>query len=311
MKKYGKFVIAAIISIFAFGAANAQDLAQVAEKYNTAAAALQEGKNAEALAGFQSVLTEATALGEDGKELAGHCKEYIPKILLQMGKEAVNTKNYTEAIAKLKEATAKGTEYGQASLAQEATALIPQIYIAEGSDALNAQDVTKAIAKYKEAIALDGNNGKAYYFLGLAYDQANNNDEAIKALTKASELGEKESANDQLGKIFLIKANNALKVKNFTEAISNATKSNSYVESSQADKILGIAAFNAKKYDQAIPALEKVIATDSKALDMKFYLARAYEAKGNKAKACTYYKASAADPRFKAFCTAKISTLCK
>lgn len=145
--------------------------------------------------------------------------------------------------------------------------------------------------------------------MGVAKDQSGDELGAVEAFTKASENGEKENVSN----IYLLKANDALKAKNFDEAIKNGLKSASYSNNQQADKLVGIAAFNAKKYDQAITSIEKVVAADAKALDMRYYLARAYESKGNKAKACSNYKLAqnAPNAQIAAFCKSKVATLCK
>lgn len=311
MKKFGKFTLAVLVSLFVFTAANAQDLNQVTDLYNGAATALNEGKNVEALEGFQKALTAATVLGEEGAQIATDCKNIIPKIYLQIGKDAASKQNFQEAISNLKNAVAKGTEYAQVETVKDAKELISQISLAEGNNLLNAQDYAGAIEKYKSVIADDPQNGKAYYVLGVAYNQMDNEAEAITALTKAAELGEKEDADTMLAKIYLIKANNALKAKNNAAAIENGLKSAEYKDTPQANKIIGVASFVSKKYDQAITSLEKVAATNEKAYDVKYYLARSYEAKGNKTKACANYKAAAADPRFKQYCDSKVATLCK
>jgi tetratricopeptide (TPR) repeat protein len=313
MKKSGKFVIAALLSFFMFGAAYAQDLSQTTEMYNTAATALNDGKTAEALTGFQNALKAATALGEEGATLVNDCKTIIPKIMFQIGKDAAAAQDFTTAIEKLASAYSVAKEYGKQETINDAKELLSQVYMAQGSTALGAKDYPSAIADYNKAIELDATNGKAYFYMGVAKDQSGDEPGAIAAYTKASENGEKENSLNQLANIFLIKANDALRAKNFASAIENGLKSSSYAENPQADKLVGIAAFNAKKYDQAITSIEKVVSADAKAPDMRYYLARAYEAKGNKAKACSNYKLAqnAPNAQIAAFCKSKVATLCK
>ena len=57
--------------------------------------------------------------------------------------------------------------------------------------------------------------------------------------------------------------------------------------------------------------LEPLATDDAKTNVVKYYLARAYEAKGNNAKACTYYKAVASDAKYKAYADSKVASLCK
>ena len=313
MKKSGKLVIAALVSFFMFGAAYAQDLSQTTEIYNTAATALNEGKTAEALTGFQNALKAATALGDEGATLVNDCKTIIPKIMFQIGKDAAAAQDFGTAIEKLSSAYSIAKEYGKQETVNDAKELLSQVYMAQGSTALGSKDYKAAITDYNKAIELDATNGKAYFYMGVAKDQSGDELGAVEAFTKASENGEKENALSQLSNIYLLKANDALKAKNFDEAIKNGLKSASYSNNPQADKLVGIAAFNAKKYDQAITSIEKVVAADAKALDMRYYLARAYESKGNKAKACSNYKLAqnAPNAQIAALCKSKVATLCK
>lgn len=313
MKKSGKLVIAAFVSLFMCGAVYAQDLGQTTEMYNAAATALNEGKNAEALSGFQNALKAASALGEEGTTLVNDCKTIIPKIIFQLGKDAAAAQDFTTAIEKLSYAYSVAKEYGKQETINDAKELLSQVYMAQGSTALGSKDYAAAITDYTKAIELDATNGKAYFYMGVAKDQSGDEQGAIEAYTKASENGEKENSMSQLANMFLIKANDALKAKNFAAAIENGLKSSNYMDTPPANKLVGIAAFNAKKYDQAISSIEKVVAADAKALDMRYYLARAYEAKGNKAKACSNYKLAqnAPNAQIAAFCKSKVATLCK
>ncbi len=56
-----------------------------------------------------------------------------------------------------------------------------------------------------------------------------------------------------------------------------------------------------------------VVSNSQKADNERYYLARAYEAKGNNAKACENYKAAsnAANKQIADFCKAKAAALCK
>ena len=117
MKKIAKFFAATALALVVCVAANAQDLTQAGELYNNAATALNEGNNAAALEGFQKALDMALALGDEGAELANDCKGIIPKLLLSMGKDAVNAKEMDKAIELLAQAQKLATEYGQAEVA--------------------------------------------------------------------------------------------------------------------------------------------------------------------------------------------------
>ena len=302
MKRFGKFLAIALVSMFSLSNAYAQDLGEATEIYNNAATALNENKTAEALEGFQKALSLAEAAGEEGAQLAADCKGIIPKILVKMGKDAAAAKDMDTAVAKMQEAAAKATEYGDAATAAEAKEFIPMIYITEGNALLNAKQFAEAVAEYEKAIALDPENGMAYLRVGQCKA---NTDGAIEALTKASELGQAANAAKQLGTIYAKKAQAAYKAKDNQGTLDNVLKAKEYGYT-KVNLYGGMAAFNLKKYDEAIQLLE-----GDSSVNAKYYLAKTYEAKGNNAKACEYYKLIVNDAKLGEFAKSKVGTLCK
>ncbi len=305
MKRIAKLFAATMFALSVSFAANAQDLAQAGELYKTAATALNGGDKAGALDGFQKALEMATALGEEGAELATDCKNIIPDILLSLGKDAANAKDTQKAVEYLTQAQKLGTEYGQQEIADEAKGLVPQIYIAEANALLNEKKFAEAAAEYQKALDLDGTNGVAWLRFGMAKANSADTEGALAAYAKAGEFGQKAAADKQIGTIYLKAAVAAYKAKNFAATLENVLKSNEYGVKT-ANLYGGMAAFNLKKYDQAISLLEGEGSTNS-----NYYLARAYEAKGDNAKACEYYKKITTDKNFGTYATSKVGTLCK
>lgn len=306
MKKIVKIFAATLFALTICVAANAQDLTQAAEMYTNAATALNEGNNAVALEGFEKALAAAEALGEEGATLATDCKNIIPKIYLQLGKEAANAKDMDKAIELLAKAQKLATDYGQPEVAADAKDLVPQIYIADGNALLNEKKYAEAAVEYQKALDLDGENGVAWLRLGMAKGAVNDTEGAIAAYTKAAEFGQKANADKQMGNIYAKVAQNAYKAKDHAATLENVLKANEY-GNAKLNLYGGMAAFNLKKYDQAITLLE----SNASNVNAKYYLARAYEAKGNNAKACEYYKQITSDKNFGAYATSKVGTLCK
>lgn len=305
MKKIAKLFAAATLALSVCIAANAQDLTQATELYNAAATALNEGNDAGALENFQKALSMAEALGEEGAALATDCKNIIPKLYLQMGKEAANAKDMDKAVELLAQAQKLATEYGQAEVAADAKDLVPQIYIMDGNNLLNEKKFAEAAVEYQKAIDLNGENGMAWLRLGMCKANTGDNEGAIAAYTKAAEFGQKANADKQLGNVYAKAAQAAYKAKDNAGTLENVLKANEY-GFTKLNIYGGMAAFNLKKYDQAISLLE-----GDTSVNAKYYLARAYEAKGNNAKACEYYKQITSDKNFGAYATSKVGALCK
>lgn len=258
MKRIAKFFMASMCAMLLCATSNAQDLNEATETYNNAATALNEGKNAAALEGFQKALKLAESLGDEGTAMVSDCKGIIPKILLQMGKEAVNAKDLDGAIAKLKEAAAKATEYGQPDVAKDATELIPQILMADANSLLNESKFAEAAAEYQKVIALDPQNATAYIRMGMAQARLDDEAGAIASFSKASELGAKEDADKQLTNMFLKKAQDAYKAKNFDEVISSANDCLKLGPNPGATYLLGMGYIGKKDYQKACVELKKI-----------------------------------------------------
>ncbi len=307
MRKLGKFLTMVLVAMAVLTNAYAQDLSEATEIYNNAATALNENRDSEALAGFQKALSLAEAAGEAGTQMVSDCKGIIPKLLIKIGKEAANAKNLDGALANLKDAVAKATEYGDAETAKEAKELIPLILITDGNSLLNEKKYAEAIVEYEKAIAEDPENGMAYLRIGMCKSQLGDADAAVAAFEKAAAFGQEANAKKQLMNVYVKKMVATYKAKNNAATLENAVKALEYGENPNAYKIGGMAAVALKKYDQGIELLEKAAADAS----VNYNLARAYEAKANNAKACEYYKLITADKNYGAYATAKVAALCK
>ena len=183
--------------------------------------------------------------------------------------------------------------------------LMPQIHLRKANEYLNMKRFAEAAAEYQKAIDINGEDGVAWFRLGMCKSKSGDVEGAIAAFAKASEFGQKTAADKQLENLYSEAAVAALKAKNFAGTLENVLKANEY-GFTKLNVYGGIAALNLKKYDQCISLLEGDSSTNA-----KYYLAIAYEAKGDNAKACENYKAIATDKNFGAYATSKVSTLCK
>ena len=220
--------------------ATAQDFNAAVDAFNAGAQALETNKT-EALAQFRTALTEASACeGEEATDLVAKCKEIIPNTLLSIAKEQINEATYDEALATLAEAKTVATEYGVSAAIEEAETLVPNTYMRKGSTLLKEKNFDGAALAFGEAVKLTPEDGQANLLLGQALVQGGKTDDAITALTKASELGE-EQAGKLLSTTYLKKGMALVKAGKNAEAIEALEKSNSYVESANAYKLIASA----------------------------------------------------------------------
>ena len=101
MKKIFLMLVAAAMTALTV---SAQDIAQATENYNNGAMELQMGNKDAALNYFQTALTMAEALGEEGAEVATNCKNAIPVLMVSIAKDLIKAENFDGAIEQLNKA---------------------------------------------------------------------------------------------------------------------------------------------------------------------------------------------------------------
>ena len=298
MKKIFIFFAAAIM---AAGVASAQDINSVTETYNNGAMELEMGNKEAALGYFQSALTAAEELGEEGAQIAENCKNTIPVLMNSIAKDFIKAEQFDAALEQLDKAIEAAGLYGNAEVAEDAKTLIGQTLMAKGNDLINNKDFAGAIEVYNKIMAEDPANAMAALRLGMAYGAAGNTEEAEKAYLIAAENGQDKNAYKQLSNLFVKKAAAVLKTKNYAQAVEFALKSNEYLENATAMKVAGTAASALKKNEEAIQYLEKYLKLSPNAKDaaqMKYTIAATAQVMGDNAKAKEYYNAILSDPKF-------------
>ncbi len=313
MKKI--FLFFAAVAMTA-GVLSAQDINSATEYYNNGAMELQSGNNSTAIEYFQSALTMAEALGEEGAELAGNCKKALCSTYLSMAKDLYNAKDFDGAATAFEKTKELAESYGEAEIAAEAADLIGQTnalkYNTDGKAAMKAKDFATAITCFNKVLELDPTNGAAAIQLGQAYMRAGKLDESIAALEVAKANGQEENAVKLISQIYLKKAQASVKAKKYDEAVDFATKSNEALENGNAYKIAASALQKLNKNDECIAAYEKYLEITPNAKDANGVIctiAVLYQQGGNKEKAKEYYQKIVNDPQFGATAQEQLKTL--
>lgn len=289
MKKIILSLIAVALSVLAV---NAQDMSQATEIAKTANEALGTGDNDLALKGFKEALGIAEQCGDEGAELVATCKDIIPQIMLQLGKDQVKAGNFDAALEMFKSTIDCAKEYGVDEVIEKATSLIPDTHNRKASSLAKAGDVAGAIEAYKEFLALEPENGAAALQLGNLYVKSGDLENAETVLAIAIANGKEKEANKLLSNSYLKKAQASLKANKLAEAIADCEKSNSFLENANAYKLAASAASKLKKNNDAIGYYEKYLEIAPDAKDVEGIIctvAVLYQQAGNKAKAKEYY----------------------
>ena len=314
MKKIILFFAAVAMSA---AVASAQDINQATENYNNGAMELQMGNNGAALEYFKTALEMGEALGDEATDLVNNCKKAICSAQIGMAKDLYNAKDFESAAQAFAEAKAVAEGYGEADLAAEAENLIGQanlqIYNTAGKAAMRAKDYPTAIENFKKVLEIEPENGATALQLGQAYQRANNFDEAIPALEKAKELGQAENADKLLSQVYLKKAQDANKAKNYQEMLDFCLKSNECLENANAYKLAASAAQKLNQSsDVVIGYYEKYLEVSPNAKDAHGVIctiAVLYQQAGNKEKAKEYYLKIENDAQYGATAKEQLKTL--
>lgn len=300
-----KIILALAAALLSAGLLSAQDMATATATYNNGAEALTLGNKEEALKDFQDALKMGEALGADAEELVANCKKAIPGVILSIGKELYNNKDFDGAISKMQEASKVAKEYGIEDVAKEADELIPQISVFKdletANEAMNKNDFASAAPLYKKVLAADSTNAGASIRLVQCLSNLGDLEGAKEALKFAQANGQGDNAAKVIGGAYLKKAVAELKGGKFADAIATVDEADNYTSNPQAYLIAGQAATKLKKNADAIKYYEKYLEADpngKQAGAITFTVAALYQQAGNKAKAKEYYQKILSDPKF-------------
>ena len=298
MKKI--FLMLAVTAMTAF-TMSAQDIAQATENYNNGAMELQMGNKDAALTYFQTALTMAEALGDEGADIVTNCKNTIPVLMASIAKDLVKAENFDGALEQLNKTLEVAESYSNADVIEDVKTLIPQVLMSKAGDMLNAKNFAGAAETYQQVVAADTTNGMAALRLGMALGALGKNAEAENAYLLAARHGQEKNAMKQLSSTYVKQAAAFLKVKKYQDAVNAALKSNDYQENATAMKVAGTAASQLKKNEDAIKYLEKYLELSPNAKDaaqMMYTIAATAQTMGNKDKAKQYYQKITSDPKF-------------
>ena len=298
MKKIFLMMAVAVMSALTV---SAQDLAQATENYNNGAMELNMGNKDAALNYFQTALTMAEALGDEGADIVTNCKNTIPVLMASIAKDLVKAENFDGALEQLNKTLEVAESYSNADVVEDVKTLIPQVLMSKAGDMLNAKNFAGAAETYQQVVAADTTNGMAALRLGMALGALGKNAEAENAYLLAARHGQEKNAMKQLSSTYVKQAAAFLKVKKYQDAVNAALKSNEYQENATAMKVAGTAASQLKKNEDAIKYLEKYLELSPNAKDaaqMMYTIAATAQTMGNKDKAKQYYQKITSDPKF-------------
>jgi tetratricopeptide (TPR) repeat protein len=154
----------------------------------------------------------------------------------------------------------------------------------------------EAIAGYKHLTQLKPTSAQAFYHLGVSYETAGKNKEAVEAYKKSLSILDKADMNDD------VKALKAMSYYNMANVLSADNQPKEAIESYKQVMLLmpdqaviynniGLAYAASEQADEAVASFKKAIEIDSKYAEAHFNLGLAYHILGEKAGEQTEIKA--------------------
>jgi len=316
MRRFKFSLLCGACTLFFTVSAYAQDINQAIEFNNNGAAAVSQKNWAEAITQYNQALTIALQLeDEEAADIAQSIQDIIPSLHYFLGQELALDSQIDEAIDQLNKAIETANLYDDfGTTAADAKKLIDQIMMKVATDLFSNKEYAQAIEAFNTLLDADPNNGILYFYIGAANAELNNENQAIAAYEKAIELGDKNAA-PRLANIYLKQAQAAQKDKKWANMNDLAKKALAIApDNANAVNFVGISAFELKRYDEAIPALEKTLAANPNAPNKNgtiYRLAQAFEAQNKNSQACGYYKQLLTDANYKQMAEHKIKNVLK
>lgn len=244
----------------------------LAQNYNAAVETFNQGSQIivtdklAALNLYKSALAQFKA-SKDAKasEMVTKCKEIIPQTLLSIAKDLIEANQINRAITTLKETVTVAGENGLDNLATEAKMLLANTLVKKGQNWMREKQYFEAILEYEKANSF-WESGATYKLIAIANESINSinreyRDNAIDAYKKYLELTpDAEDASD----VSLHIAKSLFEQGRTDEALVYATKSNSYEESAEANRLLSEIYSLMGDKDKAAEAKARVNAIEGK-----------------------------------------------
>lgn len=275
---------------------NAQTIDEAGTAFNNALQLKDTDANG-AITAFKECISICEKLGDEGNELKSKAMGIIPGLYLKLAKDAYAAKNNDEAI-KFGEQTIEASKtYNSPETEGKAKDFLAQLYYGKGNELLKAKDVDNALVQLDKALAIDAKMNKAVFSKMLVYKEKDD-------IAKMKELydlmvtnGPAEDKYIEKGKGVMAKQHfnagvKSLQAKNAAKAVESINESLKFGDGdANAYYYLTLANNMLKKWDDALASGAKALELEQKdQVKVIFELAKAYEGKGDKVKACENYK---------------------
>lgn len=280
--------------------ANGQDLNAAGAKFNEGLQLDKDKNYSGAIAALEESISICNTIGADADELKVTVQKKLGYTFFKEGITLYKNEKLDPAIEALKNAERIANEVDDTKTAKLASTYIPKIYSTKGLTLLGEKDFEGALSVFDLALAIDPQSVDAFYGKGMTYKEMDQIDNATEAFDNVIAFGAGDSSADkkvassiEAAQVMLeSKAATELQIEHNAEAIVLLTKALDYTQSSpNIYYLLAVANNKLNKWDATIEAAQLGLAVEGADISaLNFQLGKAYESKGDSAKACASYK---------------------
>ncbi len=287
-----------LVAAMTIGAAQAQSVDEVKQKWQEAGELLNNKRLVDAIPVLDEVIRLGNAAGAEAADIVADAQKYLPMCYQQKGADLYKAQKIDEAIAAFTKAGELAELQGDVMMTRKMGRTVSQLYMMQGISAFNAKDYAKALESFQKGREQDPDNVQLAYFTAKSYAELKELDKAVELYKQVIERGAENSkfekqasdARADLDQYLLVATSEAAKA-------GDLEKVQAYVaeipESAGANLLLIQTANNLKKYDvvTAKGAEAYAVQTDDvQKSNIAFLIGVAFQNRGNNAKAAEWLR---------------------
>lgn len=311
--KKGLLAIFAVALVGVFSSeVNAQDKRAAVLTYNEAQELAKNKQYEESIAKFQEAIAIAQKLGAEGSDIVTRSKDKLPGVYFDIALNDYRTfqgsqtvSNLEATIASFKKAAEVGDQYGNSAVAEKARGAIPKLMYGKASLQYKQGNNEAALTTINQIIESNPDYATAYYQKALILKKTASFADMIAMLDKAIEVAEANNnskvsrlAKEKASAELISRGGNLVNSKDYTGAIEALNSAIKYApESADAHYWLAKAYNSRGEWDQALNYGQKAVALENGGRTTKakiyFEIATAYKGQGNYDNACNNFSNAA------------------
>ena len=311
--KKGLLAIFAVALVGVFSPeANAQDKRAAVQTYNEAQELAKNKKYEQSIAKFKEAISISEKLGAEGSDIVTRAKDKLPGVYFDIAlndyrtfQSSPSVSQIDATIASFKKAAEAGDQYGKKSIADKARGVVPKLMYGKASLQYKQGNNEAALATVNQVIESNPDYATAYYQKALILKRTASFNDMINMLEKTVEVAESSGNNkiatkakEKASAELVSRGGNMVNDKDYSGAIDALSKALEYSpESADANYWLAKAYNSRGDWDQALTYGQKAIDLENGGRTSKakiyFDIATAYKGKGNYSNACSNFSNAA------------------